>query len=394
VRVDDSSYYAVQGGVWFTAGSPWGPWAVATYVPPVIYTIPTASPIHYVTYVRVYRYDPDYVWVGYTPGYLGTCYSPWGTVVYGTGWYYTPWIGTYWYGSPWTWGFGVGVSWSPWTGWDVGFGWGGYVYYDPWWGPYRSWHHRSHWHDHDRYDYDRHDHRRDDHGRDDRGRDSGGRGGHGTGDRGRDSGGRQRSTAINQMNVYNRPGVARSGVRAVTRPSAQPASDSRSGARPSAGQTGGTRPAPGQSSVQPGTRPAEPAGRPSSGQPTTVQPGGRPITGQPTTQPAQAGGRPAGTQPTRDVYAGPDGNVYRPRPSGGGWETSDRGGWTPVQPRSGSSDWSRGEVSRPSVGGRTIDSGTYNQLSRDYQGRQNGNMRMSPGPSGPSHGAPPAPRHR
>jgi hypothetical protein len=49
------------------------------------------------------------------------------------------------------------------------------------------------------------------------------------------------------------------------------------------------------------------------------------------------------------------------------------------------------------VGGRTIDSGTYNQLSRDFQGRQNGNMRMSPGPSGPSgpsRGAPPAPRHR
>ena len=45
-------------------GSPFGPWVVATAVPPVIYSIPTASPIHYVTYVRIYRYSPTVVWVG------------------------------------------------------------------------------------------------------------------------------------------------------------------------------------------------------------------------------------------------------------------------------------------------------------------------------------------
>ena len=113
------------------------PWAVATTVPTVIYTIPTASPIHYVTYVRVYRYTPTTVWFGYTPGYLGTCYSPWGTVVYGTGWYYRPWIGSYWYGNPWTWGFGVGISWSPGRGgtW-ASDGEAIYPIYRPWWGPY------------------------------------------------------------------------------------------------------------------------------------------------------------------------------------------------------------------------------------------------------------------
>src|SRR5262249_42586192 len=100
IRVDPTTYYAVQGGVWFTGAAPIGPWVVATAVPPVIYTIPAACPIHYVTYVRIYRYSPTVVWVGYTPGYLGTCYSPWGTVVYGTGWYYRPWIGSYWYGAP------------------------------------------------------------------------------------------------------------------------------------------------------------------------------------------------------------------------------------------------------------------------------------------------------
>ena len=113
VRVDATSYYAVQSGVWFTGGSPFGPWLVATSVPAVIYSIPTASPIHYVTYVRVYRYSPTTVWVGYTPGYMGTCYAPWGTVVYGTGWHYRPWIGTTWYGAPMTWGFGVGIELEP-----------------------------------------------------------------------------------------------------------------------------------------------------------------------------------------------------------------------------------------------------------------------------------------
>ena len=140
VRVNATTYYAVQGGVWFTAAAPLGPWIVATAVPPVIYTIPAACPIHYVTYVRIYRYSPTVVWVGYTPGYLGTCYSPWGTVVYGTGWYYRPWIGSYWYGAPWTWGFGAGFYWSTRTGWGWGFGWGGYrPYYNPWWGPYYGW---------------------------------------------------------------------------------------------------------------------------------------------------------------------------------------------------------------------------------------------------------------
>jgi hypothetical protein len=335
VRVTPSSYYAVQGGVWFTGGSPVGPWIVATAVPPVIYTIPTACPIHYVTYVRVYRYDPTYVWVGYTPGYLGTCYSPWGTVVYGTGWYYRPWIGTYWYGCPWTWGFGVGVSWSPWTGWNVGFGWGGYrPIYRPWWGPYYGWHRPPGWHP-----------------------------------RPMPYGARPRPMPINNINVYNRPGIARPGVRPVARPSVQPV-------------TG--RPATGRPAVQPGTRPAP------------VQPGTRPAPNQPSIQPVQPGTRQPVTRPTRDVYAGRDGNVYRPQP-GGGWETNDRGAWKPVSParpearpapggvgaQPAPSQPSRQPVNRPSVSRPTVDPGTLNQLSRDRQGRQSGNVRMSPPPSTP-----------
>ena len=70
----------------------------------MIYTIPPSSPIYYVTYVKIYEATPQYVYVGYTPGYLGTVVSPYGTVVYGTGYAYTPWIGSVWYPSPVTYG--------------------------------------------------------------------------------------------------------------------------------------------------------------------------------------------------------------------------------------------------------------------------------------------------
>jgi hypothetical protein len=325
ILVSPTSYYAVQGGVWFTATSPLGPWIVASIVPPVIYTIPTACPIHYVTYVRIYRYNPTYVWVGYTPGYLGTCYSPWGTVVYGTGWYYRPWIGRYWYGAPVTWGFGVGIGWSPWTGWTVGFGWGGYrPIYRPYWGPYYGWHRPP-----------------------------------------RPPGYRPRPTpygrppgmSITNINVYNRPGIARPGVKPVTRPVPRPAP------QPAARPGISTRPAP-----------------------------------KPETAP-----RPAPTRPD-NVYAGKDGNVYRPRP-GGGWETNQSGKWKPVQPearpapRPETRPAPRPET-RPAPQARpapqpsrpSVDPGTLNQLSRDQRGRQMGDMRASPKPqsrsTAPSRPAP------
>ena len=85
IRVDASTLYAVRSGVWFTATQITGPWVIATSVPAVIYSIPASSPIHYVTYARIYSYTPQVVYMGYTPGYLGTVVGPDGTVVYGTG---------------------------------------------------------------------------------------------------------------------------------------------------------------------------------------------------------------------------------------------------------------------------------------------------------------------
>jgi hypothetical protein len=83
----------VNNGVWFSSVVATGPWVVATSVPPVIYTIPPSSPVHYVTYVQVYGYTPSVVYVGYTPGSYGTVVSSDGVVVYGTGYYYPPYIG-------------------------------------------------------------------------------------------------------------------------------------------------------------------------------------------------------------------------------------------------------------------------------------------------------------
>src|SRR5262249_22320356 len=139
IKVSDNSYYCVEAGVWFKAASPQGPWVVADTVPAQIYDIPPSSPLYYVTYVKVYNSTPDLVYVGYTPGYYGTVISAnTMTVVYGTGWYYPPYIGpTVWYGWPYTYGVGAGFSYSTYTGWSFGFGYGYgyYPWYYPWWGP-------------------------------------------------------------------------------------------------------------------------------------------------------------------------------------------------------------------------------------------------------------------
>lgn len=135
IRVDGSHFYAVDKGVWFSAGAATGPWAVASSVPAVIYTIPSRSPLHYVTYVRVYGHNGDEVYVGYTPGYYGTVVSD-SVVVYGTGYLCTPWVGTFWYGCPLTYGMGAYFGWNAWVGWTFGWGWG---WYDGWYGPYSPW---------------------------------------------------------------------------------------------------------------------------------------------------------------------------------------------------------------------------------------------------------------
>ena len=139
-----NDYYACEQGVWYTSTSPTGPWSVATSVPPVIYDIPPSNPHYNVTYVHVYDVTPTVVYVGYTPGYMGSYYYQ-GAVVYGTGWYYQPWYGSVYYPRPPTWG--LHVAYNPWTGWGVGMTYssGPFTFTFATWGHGGSHHHHHGW---------------------------------------------------------------------------------------------------------------------------------------------------------------------------------------------------------------------------------------------------------
>lgn len=139
IRVAEDAFYTVVNGVWFVARAALGPWVVADTVPPVIYTIPPSCPVYYATNVYVYGSTPDVVYAGYTPGYFGPCLSPDGVVVFGTGFWYPPYIGTdVWIGPPLTYGFGAGFACGLATGFAFGLavdhGWG----CSPWWGPWHG----------------------------------------------------------------------------------------------------------------------------------------------------------------------------------------------------------------------------------------------------------------
>jgi len=141
IQVDSRTYYMVQNGVWFAGTSPFS-WSVATTVPAVIYTIPASSPMHYVTYVRVYGSTPTVVYVGYTPGYYGTVLSSDGVVVYGTGYVYPYYIGPYYYYPPpyYTYGYGAGFTVGFFFGFAMGGGWHGPCCYGGGGGVYISHH--------------------------------------------------------------------------------------------------------------------------------------------------------------------------------------------------------------------------------------------------------------
>ena len=111
IMVNSMSYYACEGGVWFVSPGATGPWVMAVSVPSSIYAIPVSCPIHYVTYAYVYGSTAGTVYVGYTPGYMGTVVAPGGVVVYGTGYYYPPVvIGTTYVSYPPTYGYGWGMA--------------------------------------------------------------------------------------------------------------------------------------------------------------------------------------------------------------------------------------------------------------------------------------------
>ncbi len=131
IRVGGDQYYLVRDGIWFSSGSPTGPWMVADSVPDEIYDIPPESPAHNVTYVYVYDSTPTHTTCGYTAGYMGVFFL-WGVMVWGTGYWYPPY---YRYGAPYypvywarPYTYGAAAWYNPWTG---SYGRGGRYY-----GPY------------------------------------------------------------------------------------------------------------------------------------------------------------------------------------------------------------------------------------------------------------------
>ncbi|WP_353064182.1 hypothetical protein RBB77_00250 [Tunturibacter psychrotolerans] len=134
IRVGDLYYLCFQG-VWFVSRSPSGPWKTADSVPQVIYTTPPTSPMYNVTYVIVSNPTPTTVQTSYSSGYLGVFVvgmTVGSAIVYGTGYYYPPYV--YWGPHPvyypYPYSYGVAAVYNPYTG---AYGVGHAVY-----GPYGS----------------------------------------------------------------------------------------------------------------------------------------------------------------------------------------------------------------------------------------------------------------
>jgi hypothetical protein len=315
-------YYAVSDGVWYTAGQPAGPWRVATAVPEEIYSIPPSSPMYHVTYVEIYQSTPEYVYVGYTPGYTGT-YVHNTTVVYGTGWYYPPWWGAYYYPRYTTWGWHM--RWNPWTGWNVGFTWsnGWFTFgigYSPWrpWCCYGGW-----WGPRPIVPYPYYASRR-----------AAYRAGYRAGFRA--------GYRAGHANIYNSPRVANRRATPAQLDRARPAVPAnRPQARPStrpnnvlADRDGNIhrRSDQGWQNRNPGGGWSPPTAQPSRPQVRPSQPGARP--GQPTTRPTQPQTRPS--QPVRPSQ--PQARPVQPRPS----QPQAR----PVQPQTRQQELTRSQQQR------------------------------------------------
>ena len=113
-----TSYYLCYRGVWFVSQSPSGPWKLADEIPDEIARIAADVPVHHVSYVEVDSSTPETVTYLYTSGYTGE-YATDDGVVYGTGYWYSPWVYwadgyPVWYGYPYS--YGIGAYYNPRTG--------------------------------------------------------------------------------------------------------------------------------------------------------------------------------------------------------------------------------------------------------------------------------------
>jgi len=116
LKVGDLYYMCFQG-VWFMSTTPTGPWQVTGDVPKTIYEIPVSSPSYAVTQVTVEQSNNDAVVFATAAAFTGVMIA-WGCVVWGTGYYYPPyvWHGAYPIYYPHYPTYGFGAAYNPWTG--------------------------------------------------------------------------------------------------------------------------------------------------------------------------------------------------------------------------------------------------------------------------------------
>lgn len=113
INVKDK-YYALQDGVWFRSSEAIGPWEVSAERPQDIDKIPSTHRDYYTRFVYVYDTTADYVYTGYTPGYLNS-YVQDSCVVWGTGWPYKSWYRRLYFQRPGSWGHST--YYQPGNGW-------------------------------------------------------------------------------------------------------------------------------------------------------------------------------------------------------------------------------------------------------------------------------------
>ena len=317
IKVGDL-YYMCFDGVWFMSRSANGPWEVTGSVPKEIYEIPTSSPAHNVTYVTVVEDNSDEVLFATTAAYTGMMVA-WGCTVWGTGWYYPPYV---YYGGfypayfPYYPTYGYRASYNPWTG---AYSRGAFAY-----GPY---------------------------------------GGAGIGARYNPRTGTYARGAA-AYGPYGARGVGqaynpRTGTYAATRQG--------SNVYGSWGQTGVRR------GDQWATTSRVTNNRGTTTRVTQGSEGGAAVTrrgAQGTSGVARTG--------SGDVYAGRDGNVYRKQD--GSWQKYDNGGWNSVDqptPQQREQAQQRASQAQNSDARRASDPATTGQLNRDSAARAEGAQRTS-----------------
>src|SRR4029078_2763939 len=64
IQVDINNWYAVQNGVWFHAGTAFGPWTATDSIPPVVYSIPPSAPVYHAIHSHVLASSSDLIYYG------------------------------------------------------------------------------------------------------------------------------------------------------------------------------------------------------------------------------------------------------------------------------------------------------------------------------------------